>query len=65
MKKQTAHNLLEVKVLIKEAFARGDEEKFNGTVWTSHNGEKICISKIELTEYELVLPDMSSITCEV
>lgn len=65
LKKQTAHNLNEVKALIKESFSRGDEEAYQGTEWIAHTGERLCRSKIRLTEFELELPDMSSLTMEV
>lgn len=61
----TAHNLNEVKALIKEAFSRGNEEDFSGTQWIAHGGEFLCKSEIKLTEFELVMPDRSSITIEV
>ncbi len=65
LRKQTVHNLNEVKALIKEAFARGDEWRYEGTEWFSHDGEKLCKSIIHAIEAELVMPDMSSTTFEI
>jgi hypothetical protein len=63
--KMTVHNLMEAKVLIKESYARGEENDFYGTRWESHMGEFVCISYTKLTDFELVLPDMSSLIIEV
>ncbi len=66
MEKQTAHNELEVKTLIKESFAQGTEDKYHGTKWFKHDsGDFICESEIELTEFVLHTPDGSSTTVEV
>ena len=64
-RKNTAHNLVEVKVLIKEAFGRGDEERFNDMIWYSHTGEELCKSFINLVDFTLDLPDRSSLIVEV
>lgn len=59
------HNLMETKALLKEAYARGDELVFHGTVWKTHAGETICVSLIRDVEFELQMPDKSSLTIEV
>lgn len=59
------HNIAEVKALIKESFARGDEYQFDGAHWLTHAGEPICQSVVRHTEFELVLTDRSSLTIEV
>jgi len=53
--KMTVHNLMEVKALIKESYARGAEMGFNKVQWNKHTGEPICISHIRDTEFELTL----------
>ena len=64
--KNTAHNELEVKTLIKEAFSRGDEERYNGMNWFKHDSnELICTSEIKLTEFTLHQEDGSSLTVAV
>ena len=65
MTKMTVHNLNEVKALIKESFSVGDESQYDYTVWYSHSGELLCTSKMDHTDFELVLEDRSSITIEV
>lgn len=65
MKKNTAHNLLEVKTLIKEAFMQGRELVFDDTKWHKHDSDElICTSRIELAEFILDLKD-HSLTIEV
>lgn len=65
MEKMTAHNLMEVKALIKEAFACGMELNFDGTRWFSHSGEFICLSSIDHTDFTLHLDTKESVTVEV
>ena len=61
MEKMTAHNLMEVKALIKEAFACGMELNCDGTRWFSHSGEYLAQSFIRNTEFELVVEDVDSL----
>lgn len=63
--KISVHNENEIKALIKEAFANGDKEKYQRARWVTHQGERICISEIELTEFVLKYPDNSTLTIEV
>ena len=53
MEKTTVHNALEGKVLIKEAFRRGDEDKYDGCKFFTHDGEFLFTCKIRLTEFEM------------
>lgn len=54
MKRNSAHNELEIRVLIEEAFGRGDEEIFHETTWYKHDSDEIiCKSKIEVVGYRL------------
>jgi hypothetical protein len=63
--KMRVHNLMEVKALIKESFGHGSELQFHGTVWNTHEGQLICVSFIRDVEFELQMPDRSSLTIEV
>ena len=63
--KMRVHNLTETKALVKEAFAKGSELEFHGTVWNTHEGELICVSFIRDVEFELEMPDRSSLIVEV
>ncbi len=63
--KMRVHNLMEVKALIKEAYGRGSEAEYHGTVWNTHEGQLICVSFIHDTEFELQMEDKSSLTIEV
>lgn len=63
--KMRVHNLNEVKALIKEAYSHGNEIEFDAVPWESHTGEKLCTSLIRFTDFELILPDRSSVTVEV
>lgn len=65
MNKQTVHGGMEAKALIKEAYAQGIENKYDGTRWYSHEGVFIFKSNCRLTEVELELPDLSSVTFEI
>ena len=71
MHKQTVHNLMEVKALIKEAFSHGNEMSYNHSTWFSHNYEWLCKSFIRDTEFELVVSNVDtlggyrSVICEV
>jgi hypothetical protein len=53
--KINVHNLNEVKALIKEAFANGTEGEYQDATWFTHKDELICKSKINFTEFELIL----------
>jgi len=59
--KIAVHNLLEAKVLIKEAFAIGDEQKYHNAQWLTHSGKYIGKSFIRDTEFELVVEDTDSL----
>lgn len=59
------HNLMEVKALIKEAYARGSEHELHNVTWLSHAGEYLCRSLVSLTEFELILPNNDSLIIEV
>jgi len=65
MVKQTVHNLMEAKVLIKESYARGEEQMYDGTRWYTHQGAFICLSNTFLTEFTLHLDTKDSLTVEV
>lgn len=65
LKKQYVHNLNEVKALVKEAYAPGREDMYQGTLWYSHTGEFICRSKISDIDFELVLENRDSLTIDV
>lgn len=65
MNKERVHNQLEAEILIREAFSRGDEEKYDGTRFFTHDGEFLFKCHIRLTEYEMILDDGSGITKEV
>ncbi len=62
---QYVHNLNEVRALVKESYARGMEEAFDGATWIAHTGGEICKTAIRFTEFDLVMPDRSSLTVEV
>ena len=53
MEKQRVHNKLEGKVLIKEAYRNGDEEKYHMCKFYSHEGEFLFTCKTSLTEFEM------------
>ena len=60
MKKDTAHNELEVRILIEEAFSTGTEEKYHKTRWYKHDSEELlCVSRIDLVGYYLDLENHS------
>lgn len=61
MEKQTAHNLFEIKALIKESFAKGEELAYEKTKWYSHSGNYLAKSFIRNTEFELVVEDTDSL----
>lgn len=61
MKKMTVHNLMEIKALIKEAFAFGMELNFENTQWYSHSGKYLAKSFIRDVEFELVVEDVDSL----
>ena len=69
--KNTAHNLMEVKALVKEAYQSGNEMRHNLTKWFSHSGKYICQSIIRDTEFDLFVEDVEvlngyrSVTVEV
>lgn len=71
MIKNTAHNLNEVKALVREAFQNGNELEFHKTQWMSHSGTFICTSHVRDVEFELVVEDVDtlggfrSVICEV
>lgn len=65
LKKETVHNLLEAKALIKESFSRGDEEKYNGTEFFTHKGEKLFKCIIKDVEYEMIWPNGDSTIVDV
>lgn len=68
---QRVHNLMEAKVLIKEAYARGEELALHKEKWFKHDQSFLCTSFIRDTEFELVVEDTEalegyrSVTCEV
>lgn len=53
MKKEYVHNHIEGKILIKDSYRHGDEEKYNGCQFYKHNGEFLFTAKIRLTEFEM------------
>lgn len=63
--KMRVHNLMEAKALLKEAYAKGSELEFHGTVWRTHDDQLICVSFIRDVEFELEMPDKSTVTVEV
>jgi hypothetical protein len=65
MDKERVHNQLEAETLIKEAFSRGTEEKYDGTRFFTHDGEFLFKCHIRLTEYEMIWSDGSGTTVEV
>lgn len=65
MDKERVHNRLEAETLIKEAFAKGEEEKYDGTRFFTHEGEFLFKCHIRLTEYEMIRSDGSGTTVEV
>lgn len=52
-KKQTVHNELEARALIKEAYQRGDQDEYDNNKWFTHAGEFLFTSEIRFTEFEL------------
>ena len=65
MDKERVHNQLEAETLIKEAFACGTEEKYDGTRFFTHEGEFLFKCHIRLTEYEMIWANGSGTTVEV
>ena len=63
--KQFVHNELEARVLIKEAYKRGDEERYQGSRWFTHTEEYLFKTEIRHTEYEMIFQDLHSVTVEV
>lgn len=61
MIKNTAHNLNEVKALVKESYSSGNEMTFDKTKWFSHDGKFIATSFVFDTEFELVVEDTDSL----
>lgn len=61
MEKNRAHNLTEVKALIKESYQDGTELNFNKTRWYSHNDKFLCTSTIFDTEFELTVEDVEAL----
>lgn len=59
--KMTVHNLMEIKALIKESFARGEEYEFDKTKWFTHAGKYIAKSFVRDVEFELVVEDIESL----
>lgn len=57
MKTERVHNELEANVLIKEAYKAGEEEKYNGTCFYTHDGAYLFTCFISAFEYKLVFPD--------
>ena len=53
MEKQTVHNKLEGKTLIKEAYKNGDEAKYDECKFFSHEGEFLFTCRIDFTEFEM------------
>jgi hypothetical protein len=51
--KNTAHNLNEIKALLKESIISGDFEKHNGTHWYLHSGPFICRSIVTEKAFHL------------
>ena len=65
MTKMTVHNIMEVKALIKEEYAKGNEANFNGTGWYDHSGNYLCTSHIDDVDFKLDLEDRSTLTVDV
>lgn len=53
MEKERVHNQLEAEVLIKQAYRHGDEEKYNGCQFFTHDGKFLFTCKTKLTEFEI------------
>lgn len=53
MKMELVHNDFEARALIKEAFRNGDEAKYDGCEFRSHDGKFLFTCKISLTEFEM------------
>jgi len=63
--KERVHNQLEAEVLIKEAFSKGDEDKYHETKFYTHDGDYLFKCLITTTEYEMVWPNGDSTTKEL
>ncbi|MBA3955019.1 hypothetical protein H0X48_06905 [Candidatus Dependentiae bacterium] len=69
--KMRAHNLMEVKALIKGAYQSGSEAEYERATWSKHDGTFLCTSHIRDTEFELTIEytqaidGYTSVTCEV
>ena len=61
----SVHNEKELRALILEAYKNGNEDKYNGARWYTHQGQFIAKSNCRLVEVELELADLSSVTFEV
>lgn len=61
MLKFTAHNLIEVKALIREAYSNGNEQEFHNRAWFTHDNEYFAKSFVRDTEFELVVEDVDSL----
>lgn len=60
--KISVHNISEIKALIKEAYARGEECSYHEATWISHRtGGRIAKSFIGNTEFEIVVEDVDSL----
>lgn len=57
--KNTAHNLLEVKILLREAIKEGDTLKYNGMSWYDHNGSFLGRSFTGSDMFHLELPNVT------
>lgn len=47
--KMQVHNILEAKILIKEAYKDGNEERLHHVEWRKHSGEFLFVSLIRPT----------------
>lgn len=61
IKKQTVHNIAEIKALVKESYAQGAELKFDQTEWYSHSGKRLAKTHVYDTEFEVVVEDVESL----
>lgn len=55
--KERVHNQMEAEVLIKEAFQRGEEDKYSETAFFTHTGEKLFDCIIDVNSYTMMFPN--------
>ena len=65
MRRERVHNEFEGIVLIKEAFKKGTEDKYDGTKFYTHEGDYLFKVEIRTTEFEVIYPTNNSVTIEL